>query len=95
MLAKAHTLRRHGERLHAKLDHYERLIAGDEAHPLAGKAAVLADEARLVAGRRSGLNDALAWSAARWAADQAIATGATVIYLEDLRSLESRGTGRT
>ncbi|MCW2895806.1 MAG: putative transposase DNA-binding protein [Actinomycetia bacterium] len=95
VLAKAHRLRRHGEHLHAKLDHYERLIAGDEAHPLAGKAAVLADEARLVAERRSALNNALAWSAARWAVDQAIAAGATVMYLEDLRSLEARGMGRT
>ena len=95
VLAKARRLRRHGEHLHAKLSHYERLIAGDEAHPLAGKAAVLANEARLVADRRSGLNDALAWSAARWAVDQAIAAGATVIYLEDLRGLEARGMGRT
>jgi hypothetical protein len=95
VLAKTHRLRRHGERLHAKLDQYQRLIAGDQPHPLAGKAAVLADEARLVSGRRSQLNDALAWSAARWAADQAIAAGATVIYLEDLRTLEARGMGRT
>ena len=37
------------------------------------------------------LNRALAWSAARWAVDQAIATGASVIYLEDLATLEARG----
>ncbi|MGW4519102.1 zinc ribbon domain-containing protein [Streptomyces sp. NPDC004393] len=45
--------------------------------------------------RRSNLNDALAWSAARWAVDQAIAARATVIYLEDLRSMEAGGMGRT
>jgi len=95
ILAKAHRLRRHGEHLHAKLDHYQRLAAGHDHHPLADKAAVLRDEARHVADRRSHLNDALAWSAARWAADQAIAAGATVIYLEDLRSLEARGMGKT
>jgi hypothetical protein len=95
VLAKAHRLRRHGERLHAKLDHYQRLAAGREDHPLTAKAAVLRDEAARVAGRRSHLNDALAWSAARWAADQAIAAGATVIYVEDLRSMEARGMGRT
>jgi hypothetical protein len=95
VLAKQHRLRRHGERLHAKASHYARLIAGDARHPLHAKNAVLAEEIRRVSQRRSHLNDALAWSAARWAADQAIAAGATVIYLEDLRSLEARGTGRT
>ena len=48
-----------------------------------------------VSARRSHLNDALAWSAARWTVDQAIAAGASVIYLEDLRSLEARGMGKT
>jgi hypothetical protein len=38
------------------------------------------------------LNQALAWSAARWAVDQATAVGASVIYLEDLTTLEARGT---
>ncbi|MEV1246602.1 zinc ribbon domain-containing protein, partial [Nonomuraea sp. NPDC049750] len=37
------------------------------------------------------LNKALAWSAARWAVDQTVAAGATVIYLEDLATLEARG----
>ncbi len=95
VLAKAHRLRRHGERLYAKLDHCQRLAAGREDHPLTAKVAVLRDEARRVAGRRSRLNDALAWSAARWAADQALAAGASVIYVEDLRSMEARGMGRT
>ena len=95
VLAKAHRLRRHGERLHAKLDHCQRLAAGREDHPLEAKVAVLRDEAARVADRRSRLNDALAWSAARWAADQALAAGASVIYVEDLRSMEARGMGRT
>jgi hypothetical protein len=95
VLAKAHRLRRQGEALRAKADHYERLIAGDGAHPLAGKAAVIAEEHRRVSRRRSSLNDALAWSAARWAADQAIAAGASVIYLEDLRAMGAKGMGRT
>ncbi|MFM9557217.1 MULTISPECIES: zinc ribbon domain-containing protein [Streptomyces] len=33
--------------------------------------------------------------AARWAVDLAIAASATVIYVEDLRSMEARGMGRT
>ncbi|MFJ9713621.1 zinc ribbon domain-containing protein [Streptomyces sp. NPDC101234] len=95
VMAKQHRLRRHGEKLHAKTDHYTRLIAGQEQHPLTAKHAVLLGEMRGVADRRSNLNDALAWSAARWAVDQAIAAGATVIYLEDLRSMEAKDMGRT
>jgi hypothetical protein len=95
VLAKAGRLRRQGEALHANRDHCQRLAAGDEAHPLTAKAAVPMEEAGRVAGRRGHLNDALAWSAARWAADQAIAADATVIYVEDLRSMEARGMGRT
>jgi hypothetical protein len=95
VLAKQHRLRRQGEALQTKLDRCQRLAAGRDGHRLKAKAAVLRDEARRVADRRSHLNDALAWSAARWAADQAIVAGATVIYVEDLRSMEARGMGRT
>ncbi|MFI8515080.1 zinc ribbon domain-containing protein [Streptomyces sp. NPDC085460] len=91
VLARQHRLRRTSEQLHAKLGHYARL-----ADPsLDGKTQVLAEEARRVSQRRSNLNDALARAAARWTVDQAVAAGATVIYLEDLRSLEAGGMGRT
>ncbi|MEV6981089.1 zinc ribbon domain-containing protein, partial [Sphaerisporangium sp. NPDC051017] len=95
VLAKQHRLRRLSERLHAKASHIERLIGGDQEHPLVGKRTVLRGEIRAVSERRSNLNDALAWSAARWAVDQAIAARASVIYLEDLRSMEARGMGAT
>ena len=39
-------------------------------------------------------NDASGWSAARWAVDQAAALGASVIQLEDLAVLETRGRRR-
>jgi hypothetical protein len=94
VLAKTHRLRRHGEHLHAKLDHHARLAAGRDDQPRTAKTETLQNEAHRVADRRSHLNDALAWSAARWAADQAIAAGATVIYVEDLRTLEARGMGK-
>ncbi len=94
VLARQHRLRRHAERLQAKGEQYARLIAGDARHSLNAKTAVLAQETRRVNERRRNLNDALAWSAARWAADQAIAAGASVIYLEDLRSMEAAGMGR-
>ncbi|MBZ9645105.1 zinc ribbon domain-containing protein [Streptomyces sp. PSKA30] len=95
VLARQHRLRRESEYLHAKTGHYQRLIAGDDTHPLTGRQQVLAEELRHVCDRRSRLNDALAWAAARWAVDQAITAGASVIYVEDLRSMEARGMGRT
>ncbi|GAA4625583.1 hypothetical protein GCM10023196_030320 [Actinoallomurus vinaceus] len=95
VMARQHRLRRHGEHLHAKTDTYAHLIADREDHRLVAKHAVLKAEHRHVADRRTGLNDALAWSAARWAVDQAIAAGASVIYVEDLRSIEAKGMGRT
>ncbi|GAA4623911.1 hypothetical protein GCM10023196_022020 [Actinoallomurus vinaceus] len=95
VVARQHRLRRHGEHLHAKTDTYEQLIGGGQGHALAAKHAVLTAERQRVADRRSGLNDALAWAAARWAVDQAIAAGASVIYVEDLRSMEAKGMGRT
>lgn len=91
VLAKQYRLRKHSERLHAKTDQYTRLA--DPA--LESKSSVLAQEIRRVSDRRSNLNDALAWSAARWAVDQAVAAEATVIYLEDLRTMEAGGMGRT
>ncbi|MGW5667979.1 zinc ribbon domain-containing protein [Micromonospora sp. NPDC003776] len=93
VLAKQHRLRRHGERLHAKADHYQRLIGVDSQHHLLGKLAVLREEIRHVSQRRQNLNAALAWAAARWTVDQAIAAGASVIYVEDLRSMEAKGMG--
>ncbi|WP_258572724.1 transposase [Streptomyces sp. KM273126] len=105
VLAKQHRLRRQGEFLHAKTDHYQRLIGngdgdgdgdgGIDGHRLTGKHAVLAEEIRHVSARRSNLNDALAWAAARWTVDQAITAGASVIYVEDIRSMEAKGMGRT
>ncbi|MER5752700.1 zinc ribbon domain-containing protein [Streptomyces sp. NPDC002088] len=95
ILAKQHRLRRLSEHLHTKADHIERLIDADEQHELSGRHQLLQDELRFVSGRRSNLNDALARAAARWTVDQAIATQATVIYLEDLRSMEAGGMGRT
>jgi hypothetical protein len=79
----------------ARAVQYERLIGSTGNHALAGRHHVLRDEIGHVSRRRSNLNDALAWAAARWTVDQAIASGATVIYVEDLRSMEALGMGRT
>ncbi|MGT2530334.1 zinc ribbon domain-containing protein [Streptomyces nojiriensis] len=95
VLAKQHRLRRLSEHLHTRTGRYQRLTAGDEQHVLAAKHTVLSEEISRVCARRSNLNGALAWAAARWAVDQAIAAGASVIYVEDLRSMEAHGMGRT
>ncbi|MFF0967986.1 zinc ribbon domain-containing protein [Streptomyces sp. NPDC003703] len=95
VLAKQHRLRRQGERLRTKADRYRRLTGDDPDHPLAARYRLLTAELGRVRARRSHLNGALARAAARWSVDQAIAIGATVIYVEDLRSLEARGMGRT
>lgn len=95
VLARQHRLRRLSEHLHTKADHYQRLTAGDQQHVLADGHQVLRDEIQHVCDRRSNLNDALAWAAARWTVDQAIAARASVIYVEDLRSMEAGGMGRT
>ncbi|MGW3646909.1 zinc ribbon domain-containing protein [Streptomyces sp. NPDC000878] len=107
VLARQHRLRRLSEHLHTKADlpharlrsrggtPIQRLTGGCEQHALTGRHAVLAEEIRHVSTRRSNLNDALAAAAARWAVDQAIAAGASVIHVEDLRSVEARGMGRT
>jgi hypothetical protein len=101
ILAKQHRLRRLSEKLHPKAAHYERLIDGRARQQLPAddtltrRHAALIEELRRVSARRSNLNDALAVAAARWAVDQAIAAGATVIYVEDLRSMEAKDMGRS
>ncbi|WP_327586714.1 zinc ribbon domain-containing protein [Nonomuraea sp. NBC_00507] len=94
--AKLHRLRTEREHLAAKRKHQERLLAGlAPADPrfaeLAGAYEVVSVEHERLCARIRHLNKALAWSAARWAVDQAVAAGATVIYLEDLATLEARG----
>jgi hypothetical protein len=56
---------------------------------LVGKREVLVEELRRVSARRRNLDRQLAWAAPRWVIDQAVAHGATVVYLEDLRTLEA------
>ncbi|MDX3227128.1 transposase, partial [Streptomyces sp. ME19-01-6] len=101
VLAKADRLRILGEHISARIDQLRVLVAsrqerGMRPDPhLVAKLAVLQAERDRVARRRTRLNAALARAAARHVVDHAIAAGATVIYLEDLRDMEARGKGRT
>ncbi|MEU7864149.1 transposase [Nonomuraea sp. NPDC049141] len=94
--AKLHRLRAEREHLAAKHRHLEKLLARiTPADPryvaLSTARQVLGVEHERLCARIRNLNKALAWSAARWAVDQASTAGATVIYLEDLTTLEARG----
>ncbi|MEV0349778.1 zinc ribbon domain-containing protein [Nonomuraea sp. NPDC050680] len=89
-------MRAEREHLAAKHRHLERLLAGitpaDSRYVAVSTAwqRIGVEHERLCARIRH-LNKALAWSAARWAVDQAVTAGATVIALEDLATLEARG----
>ncbi|WP_319459638.1 zinc ribbon domain-containing protein [Micromonospora sp. RTP1Z1] len=98
--AKLVRLRRHREHLNTKVDQLTRLRDGRPAHvpaeaALTAKLALLEAEHSAVCARIRHLNKALAWSAARWLVDQATSVGATVIYVEDLATLEGRGGSRS
>lgn len=94
--AKLQRLRANRERVAARRDHDTALLGGlpgtdPQRLVLQRKLAVLHAEHDRICDRIRRLNHALAWAAARWATDQALALGATVIYLEDLATLEARG----
>ncbi|MBM0230305.1 zinc ribbon domain-containing protein [Micromonospora sp. ATA51] len=79
-------------------DFMSRLADGRLAHAdpaLTVKLARLQAEHVAVCARIRHLNQALAWSAARWLVDHATAHGATVIYVENLATLEGRGGSRS
>jgi Putative transposase DNA-binding domain len=94
--AKLHRLRGHREHLAAKREHYTALLAGlPAADPRTGRLSAPADRTRVgherVCARIRHLNRTLAWSAARWAVDHAVALDATVVYVEDPATLRARG----
>ena len=97
---KLHRLRKLSETLSAKIALLETLLNGVRApnmlpKTVVDKLAVLVEERRLVSRKRTQLSHAIAWAGATWLVDLAVASHATVIYVEDLRTMESRGLGRT
>ncbi|MCY0953628.1 hypothetical protein OTB16_30025 [Streptomyces sp. H27-S2] len=94
--AALHRLRGVREHLAVKRERCQALADGLGSPHLAwgehlDRAQMLEAGHRRVCARIRRLNTALAWAAARWAVDQAVALGASVIYLEDLATLEARG----
>ncbi len=95
VVAKYHRLRVEREQIAAKMKHYAALLAGRVGRcDLEAKRLVLGAEHEAVSKRMSALNHAIAWAAARWAVDHAVALGASVLYIEGLGSLEARKRGR-
>lgn len=94
--AKLIRLRTGREQMAARLARYEALLAGaPDQLALLGKQGTLEAEHGRLRARARNLGRALGWSAARWAVDQALANRCSVIYVEDLTTMETRGLGRT
>ena len=87
-IAKWHRLRRQGEFLRRKITHLERLRGEWGPHPLDARLFLLRRHHQDLLARQRRLGHGIAWAAARWAIDQAICSGATVVYVEDLATLE-------
>ncbi len=92
--AKVHRLRKQREVLSAKVAQIDRLLTGKPDAALAARRDQCQTEIDFVSRRQTNLNHAIAWAGARWLVDHALASGATAIYGEDLRTMESRGMGR-
>jgi hypothetical protein len=95
---KLDRLRRHREHLNTKISHLQKLAAGRGPGGLdpaaAAKLELLDIEHARACARIRHLGHAVAWAGARWLIDQAHAAGATVVYLEDLTTMEAPGSSR-
>jgi len=93
---KVAALRRQREFLLGKVDRWEVLQSGRAVRDVHLDALIARTqtESSNVSRRQSNLNADLSRKAARWAVDQAVAAGATAIYIEDLATLETRGLSR-
>lgn len=98
IVGKAHRLRVQSEYLTGKINKYTLLMDRTPVPyydwVLVQKRDVLILERERVSRRRSMLNKELAWAAATWLVDLALYRDATVIYLEELTSLEAHGLGK-
>ncbi len=99
MVSKVHRLRRQREVLAAKAQQLGKLLQGMKVGnpargPLQKKLDVHKREVSFISLRQGHLDHELAWAGARWLVDQAVANRATVIYGEDLRTMEARGHGK-
>ena len=94
LLSKAARLGRERERVRAKRDAIERLLARRPDPALHAKLAVLDEQVARLSRKQSALNKQIPELAAVWLVEQAKAAGAHTIAVEDLRTLEHRGLGK-
>lgn len=91
-----HRVRKHHEKVRAKLARYARLLDGlpetDPRHPfLTEKQQRREVEAQRLSAKMSHLNDEIANLGARWAIEHALANNCTAVAVEDLASMEQTG----
>ncbi|WP_436535743.1 zinc ribbon domain-containing protein [Actinoplanes sp. HUAS TT8] len=95
---KLDRLRLHREHLKTRISHLQKLAAGRGPAGLdpatKSKLELLDIEHAHVCARIRHLGHTLAWAGARWLIDQAHTAGATVVYLEDLTTMEAPGSSR-
>ena len=94
LLAKAARLGRERERVRAKRDAIDRLLARRPDPALHAKLEALDEQVERLSRKQSALNKQIPELAAVWLVEQAKAAGAHTIAVEDLRTLEHRGLGR-
>jgi len=87
-IRKWEQLRLLGNHLRKQIGQLEKIVGDKQGHPADRKLAVLRRENLAVCARQRNLGHAIAWSAARWAVNHALAAGATAVYVEDLGTLE-------
>lgn len=94
LMAKAHRLRGHREHARGRAARIDVLLEGRPDVALEARRGALLVEADRCDRKQRALGREVARLAARWVVTQAQATGAGVIAVEDLRTLEHRGLGR-
>ena len=94
LLSKAARLGRERERVRAKRDAIERLLARRPDPALSAKLEALDEQVARLSRKQSAVNKQISELAAVWLVEQAKAAGAHTIAVEDLRTLEHRGLGR-
>ena len=98
MAVKLHRLRQESEQLSKRIAHAQTLLESprvgwrtDDVERNLGRDRI---ELERVSAKRRNLGREVAWAGASWLVDLALAVGATVIYLEDLATMEGRGHGK-
>lgn len=94
LCSKSLRLTKEREALRKKLDHLSKLHEGRATQALADQMEDLQASSHHLNQKQQHLHDQLAGLCASWMVHQALAAGASMIALEDLKTLEHRGLGK-